>query len=52
MSQDSKKLTVHFYRNLNGKEPVREWLLSLDREDCKVIGIDSRIWMACWHACL
>ena len=42
MSQDSKKLTVHFYRNPNGKEAVREWLLSLDREDCKVIGIDIK----------
>lgn len=42
MSQDSKKITVHFYRNLNGKEPVREWLLALDREDCKVIGIDIK----------
>ena len=42
MSQDSKKLTVHFYRNLNGKEPVREWLLALDREDCKVVGIDIK----------
>ena len=42
MSQDSKKLTVHFYKNLNEREPVREWLLALDREDCKVIGIDIK----------
>ena len=42
MTQNSKKLTVHFYKNLNGKEPVREWLLALDREDCKIIGIDIK----------
>ena len=42
MTQNSKKLTVHFYKKLNGKEPVREWLLALDREDCKIIGIDIK----------
>lgn len=51
MSQDSKKLTVHFYRNLNGKEPVREWLLALDREDCKVIGIDIKTVEFGWPVC-
>ena len=42
MNQNSKKITVHFYKNLNGKEPVREWLLALDQENCKIIGIDIK----------
>lgn len=42
MNQNLKKITVHFYKNLNGKEPVREWLLALDQEDCKIIGIDIK----------
>ncbi len=37
-----KKLTVYFYRNLAHKEPVREWLLTLNREDCKIIGADIK----------
>jgi hypothetical protein len=42
MNQHSKKITVYFYKNINGKEPVRDWLLELDREDCKIIGIDIK----------
>jgi hypothetical protein len=26
MCPEHKKITVHFYRNPNGTEPVREWL--------------------------
>jgi len=34
-----KKVPAAFYRNANGKEPVRDWLLTLDREDMKSIGV-------------
>jgi len=33
-------LDVTFYRRENGNEPVREWLKSLHRNDCKIIGHD------------
>lgn len=35
----TKKLEARFYANASGKEPVRDWLLELDREDRKQIGI-------------
>ena len=38
----SKKIIVVFYRTESGNEPVREWLLSLDREDKKTIGVDVK----------
>lgn len=37
-----KKITAIFYENENGKKPVREWLLSLDKEDKKTIGEDIK----------
>jgi phage-related protein len=37
-----KRITVRFYRLGSGKEPVREWLLSLSREDRRVIGTDIK----------
>ncbi len=36
----SKKIIARFYKLDSGKEPVREWLLSLDRSDCQIIGKD------------
>jgi phage-related protein len=36
----SKKIEANFYRSDNGKEPVREWLLALDREDRRTVGTD------------
>jgi phage-related protein len=33
---------VLFYRTAAGREPVREWLRELDREDRKVIGEDIK----------
>lgn len=42
MNNNLKKLTVRFYKNLAGKEPVREWLLELDPKDCKTIGVDIK----------
>lgn len=35
-------LTVVFYRNENGTEPVRDWLRSLEKEDKKSIGEDIK----------
>ena len=37
-----KKITSLFYENDNGKKPVRVWLLSLSKEDRKIIGTDIK----------
>lgn len=43
MADDQKKLPARFYKNQNGKEPVREWLLTLKHEeDRKIIGADIK----------
>jgi hypothetical protein len=50
-----KKITSLFYVNSNGKKPVREWLLSLDRADRKIIGERHQncgIWFSYWYAYL
>jgi len=40
MSPELKKVSARFYRSLNGREPVREWLKALDKEDRRTIGQD------------
>ena len=35
-----KRVKAVFYESGSGNMPVREWLLSLDREDCRIIGED------------
>jgi phage-related protein len=35
-----KRITARFYRNASGAEPVREWLLELNKDDRKAIGTD------------
>jgi len=35
-----RRLEVVFYRTETGREPVREWLRSLDREAMRAIGAD------------
>jgi phage-related protein len=35
-----RPLRVVFFKTLVGNEPVREWLKSLSRADCKTIGTD------------
>lgn len=35
-----KIIAVRFYKTESGNEPVKEWLLSLDKEDRKIIGTD------------
>ena len=37
-----KRLPAVFYRLPSGREPVRDWLKALDREDCKIIGEDIK----------
>lgn len=37
---DKPTLRVVFYRSASGREPVREWLRGLDREDRKTLGED------------
>ena len=39
---DLKRLPARFYRNLNGREPVREWLKELPAEDRRIIGEDIK----------
>lgn len=35
-------LEVNFYRSDSGKEPVRDWLKSLSKEDKRIIGEDIK----------
>lgn len=37
-----KKISVSFFRNKNGKEPVKSWLKSLTSEEKKTIGEDIK----------
>lgn len=37
-----KRIPAKFYQNENGKEPVRDWLKNLDREERKLIGADIK----------
>ena len=40
MAQSPKRLLVVFYRSATGREPVREWLKDLERDDRREIGAD------------
>lgn len=43
MSDGSAKIiSVNFFRNEGGGEPVRDWLMSLDASDRKIIGFDIK----------
>ncbi len=35
-------LQVFFYKSISGKEPVREWLKNLKKDDRRIIGIDIK----------
>jgi phage-related protein len=37
-----KRLPARFFRAEGGKEPVKDWLKTLDREDCRIIGNDIK----------
>ena len=39
---DLKRLPARFYRNSNGREPVREWLKELPPADRRIIGEDIK----------
>ena len=40
MTVHPKKITANFYRLESHKEPVREWLFALSRDDRRIIGKD------------
>jgi len=42
MDRRTKRLPAFFYRFDGGREPVREWLKSLQLEDRKAIGEDIK----------
>ena len=42
MNPGLKRLPARFYRSDSGREPVREWLKSLEVEDRKMIGEDIK----------
>jgi len=37
-----KKITVSFFKSRTHREPVREWLKDLDRNDRRIIGYDIK----------
>ncbi|MDJ0719565.1 MAG: type II toxin-antitoxin system RelE/ParE family toxin [Prochloraceae cyanobacterium] len=37
-----KRIQARFYKSESGNEPVRDWLLSLDREERRSIGTDIK----------
>jgi len=37
-----KRIQVRFYRAASGKEPVRDWIMKLSREDRLAIGTDIK----------
>ena len=41
-------LRVVFFRTFAGREPVRDWLLDLDKEDRKIIGEDVKLVQFRW----
>jgi hypothetical protein len=40
MAESLKPIPLVFWRSVNGREPVREWLNELSREDRRAIGLD------------
>lgn len=40
MTDKAKKINARFYKSDAGKEPVRDWLIALDREDRRTVGKD------------
>jgi len=48
MSKAKRRLNAVFFRTEQGNEPVREWLLSLDKAERKAIGDDVLKVQYCW----
>ena len=44
----TKKLDIFFFQTMAGSEPVREWLISLPKNDRKIIGDDILKIQYCW----
>ena len=42
MPDRDKKIQATFYRTARGAEPVREWLLGLNKQDRQLIGMDIK----------
>ena len=42
LAHDLKILPARFFQSASGKEPVREWLKELGKEDRRIIGSDIR----------
>ena len=42
MTAGLKRLPAHFYRLASGREPVREWLKTLDVVDRRIVGEDIK----------
>jgi len=40
VARQPKKIPAFFYQTAAGAEPVRDWLLTLDADDRRVIGVD------------
>lgn len=40
MPENLKRIPLRFWRSATGREPVREWLNGLSREDQRIIGRD------------
>ena len=45
---EASRLSIRFYATANGREPVREWLVHLDRPTMRVIGQDLRTVQLGW----
>src|ERR1700721_3512625 len=48
MADSGRKLDVVFFRTEQGNEPVREWLLSLAKDERKIVGGDVLRVQYCW----
>lgn len=48
MKNDFIKLNVQFFSQDSGKEPVREWLLKLSKEERMIVGQDIEIIQRKW----
>jgi hypothetical protein len=48
VSYSEKKLDVVFFRTESGNEPVRQWLISLSKDERKIIGDDILKVQYCW----
>lgn len=43
-----KMIPVSFYKEVSGREPVKEWLRELEKDDRKTIGADIRTLQIDW----